>query len=88
MTNKEKASELAIKLEGAVVVESIIVKNCHSKIRKVVTNKFERIYLCGKHAFNYSVITENLSNNNIKETMFPTRKEALCFFMMSVKKYD
>ena len=63
-------------------------KNCHSKIRKVVTNKFERIYLCGKHAFNYSVITENLSNNNLKETSFPTRKEAMCFFMVAVKKYD
>ena len=63
-------------------------KNCHSKIRKVAQNKFERIYLCGKHAFNYSVITENLTHNNIKETTFPTRKEALCFFMVAVKKYD
>ena len=63
-------------------------KNCHSKIRKVAQNKFERIYLCGKHAFNYSVITENLSNNNIKETTFPSRKEALCFFMVAIKKYD
>ena len=63
-------------------------KNCHSKIRKVAQNKFERIYLCGKHAFDYSVVTENLSNNNIKETTFPTRKEALCFFMVAIKKYD
>ena len=63
-------------------------KNCHSKIRKVVTNRFERIYLTGKHAFNYSVITENLSNNNLKETSFPTRKEAVCFFMVAIKKYD
>lgn len=63
-------------------------KNCHSKIRKVAQNKFERIYLCGKHAFNYSVITENLSNNNLKEMTFPTRKEALCFFMVAIKKYD
>lgn len=63
-------------------------KNCHNKIRKVVTNKFERIYLCGKHAFNYSVITENLTDNNIKEVTFPTRKEALCFFMVAIKKYD
>ena len=63
-------------------------KNCHSKIRKVAQNKFERIYLCGKHAFNYSVITENLVHNNIKEITFPTRKEALCFFMVAVKKYD
>ena len=63
-------------------------KNCHNKIRKVATNKFERIYLCGKHAFNYSVITENLIDNNIKETTFPTRKEALCFFMVATKKYD
>ena len=63
-------------------------KNCHSKIRKVHTNKFERIYLTGKHAFNYSVITENLVYNNIKEVTFPTRKEALCFFMVAIKKYD
>lgn len=62
--------------------------NCHSKIRKVAQNKFERIYLCGKHAFNYSVITENLVHNNIKEVTFPTRKEALCFFMVAVKKYN
>ena len=62
--------------------------NCHSKVRKVAQNKFERIYLCGKHAFNYSVITENLVHNNIKEITFPTRKAALCFFTMSVKKYD
>ena len=63
-------------------------KNCNNKIRKVAQNRFERIYLCGKHAFNYSVITENLTHNNIKETTFPTRKEALCFFMVAVKKYD
>ena len=63
-------------------------KNCHNKIRKVAQNKFERIYLCGKHAFNYSVITENLTYNNFTEMTFPNRKEALCFFMMSVKKYD
>jgi len=63
-------------------------KNCHSKIRKVAQNRFEKIYLCGKHAFNYSVITENLSNNNLKEMTFPTRKEALCFFMVAIKKYD
>jgi len=63
-------------------------KNCHSKIRKVAQNKFERIYLCGKHAFNYSVITENLIDNNIKETTFPSRKEALCFFMVTTKKYN
>ena len=63
-------------------------KNCHSKIRKVAQNRFERIYLCGKHAFNYSVITENLSNNNLKEMTFPTRKEALCFFMVAIKKYN
>ena len=63
-------------------------KNCHSKIRKVAQNKFERIYLCGKHAFNYSVITENIMHNNISEITFPTRKEALCFFMVAVKKYD
>ena len=80
MTQKENT-----RLCGSRVYNS---KNCHSKIRKVVTNKFERIYLCGKHAFNYSVITENLSNNNLKETSFPTRKEALCFFMVTVKKYD
>ena len=73
------------KLCGSRVYNS---KNCHSKIRKVAQNKFERIYLCGKHAFNYSVITENLSNNNLKETTFPTRKEALCFFMVAVKKYE
>lgn len=70
---------------GSRVYNSI---NCNNKIRKVAHNKFERIYLTGKHAFNYSIITENLTNNNIKETTFPTRKEALCFFMMSVKKYN
>ena len=63
-------------------------KNCHSKIRKVAQNKFERLYLCGKHAFNYSVITENLTYNNFKEVTFPTRKEAMCFFMIAIKKYD
>ena len=63
-------------------------KNCNNKIRKVAQNRFERIYLCGKHAFNYSVITENIMHNNISEITFPTRKEALCFFMMSVKKYN
>ena len=60
-------------------------KNCHNKIRKVAQNKFERIYLCGKHAFNYSVITENIVHNNIKEIMFPTRREALCFFNVAIK---
>ena len=63
-------------------------KNCHSKIRKVAQNRFEKIYLCGKHAFNYSVITENLTHNNLKEMTFPTRKEALCFFMVAIKKYN
>ena len=63
-------------------------KNCHSKIRKVAQNRFKRIYFCGKHAFNYSVITENLANNNLKEMTFPTRKEALCFFMVAIKKYN
>ena len=63
-------------------------KNCTNRIRKVAQNKFERIYLCGKHAFNYSVITENLVHNNIKEITFPTRKEALCFFNVTIKKYD
>ena len=38
--------------------------------------------------FNYSVITENIMHNNISEITFPTRKEALCFFMAAVKKYN
>ena len=62
--------------------------NCHNKIRKVSHNKFERILLYGKHAFNYSVITENKSTGEIKEIVFPTRKQALIFFAISVKKYD
>ena len=62
--------------------------NCHSKVRKVAQNKFERIYLCGKHAFNYSVITENLTYNNFTEMTFPTRKEAIAFFAASIKKYN
>ena len=73
------------RLYGSRVYNS---KNCHSKIRKVAQNRFERIYFCGKHAFNYSVITENLANNNLKEMTFPTRKEALCFFMVAIKKYN
>ena len=67
-------------------------KNCHNKIRKVAQNKFEKIYLCGKHAFKYYVITQNKESNTLKETketMFPEgRKAALCFFMLSVKKYN
>lgn len=62
-------------------------KNCHNKIRKVAQNKFERVYLCGKHAFNYSVITENLIHNNLQETTFTTRKAALCFFMLTLNRY-
>ena len=62
--------------------------NCHNKIRKVSHNKFERVLLCGKHAFNYSVITENKCTGEIKETIFPDRKTALCFFTLAVKKYD
>lgn len=62
-------------------------KNCNNKIRKVDSNPFEKISLCGKHAFNYSVIIENKTNGYIKEYSFPTRKEALCFFMLSVNKH-
>lgn len=62
--------------------------NCHNKIRRVSHNKYERILLCGKHAFNYSVITENKSTGELKETIFPTRKQAIAFFAVSVKKYD
>lgn len=62
--------------------------NCHNKVRRVSHNKYERILLCGKHAFNYSVIIENKSTGVIKETIFPTRKQAIAFFAVSVKKYD
>ena len=62
--------------------------NCHNKIRKVSHNKFERILLCGKHAFNYSVIVEDKGNGTIKETIYPTRQKALAAFAVAVKKYD
>jgi len=62
--------------------------NCHNKIRKVSQNKFEVITLLGRHAFKYTVVTRNKCNNDIKAVTFPTRKQALCFFMMSVKKYN
>lgn len=62
--------------------------NCHNKIRKVSQNKFETITLLGKHAFSYSVIVENKATGRIKETIFPTRKQALAAFAISVKKYD
>ena len=62
--------------------------NCHNKIRKVSHNKFERILLCGKHAFNYSVIIENKTTGEVKETKFPDRNTALCFFTLAVKKYN
>ena len=62
--------------------------NCHNKIRKVSHNKFERILLCGKHAFNYSVIVENKDNGEIKETIYPDRQKALVAFAVAVKRYD
>ena len=62
--------------------------NCHNKIRKVSENKFETVTLMGKHAFAYTVITKNKTTDEIKAVSFPTRKEALCFFMVAVKKYD
>lgn len=62
--------------------------NCHNKIRKVSENKFETITLTGKHAFAYTVITKNKATNEMKAVSFPKRKQALCFFMTTVKKYD
>lgn len=70
---------------GSNIYHSI---NCTNKIRKVSDNKFETITLVGKHAFNYTVLTQNKSTKAIKATSFPTRKEALCFFMLTLKKYD
>lgn len=61
--------------------------NCHNKIRKTAQNRFERVFLCGKYAFKYSVIIENLTDNKLTEYTFPTRKEALCFFMLTSKRY-
>lgn len=62
--------------------------NCSNKIRKVAQNKFEKVFLCGKHAFNYSVITQNLVDNRMKETIFPNRNEAIAFFALTIKKYN
>lgn len=62
--------------------------NCHNKVRKVAHNRFERILLCGKHAFDYSVIAENRVTGEIKETIFPTRNQAIAFFAISIKKYN
>ena len=62
--------------------------NCHSKVRKIAENKFEKIYLCGQHAFNYSVITQNKVSNNLKETIFPNRKMAINFFTATLKNYN
>lgn len=62
--------------------------NCHSKIRKVMQNRFEKVFLCGKHAFSYSVIIQNIGTNETKETIFPDRKAAICFFLKAVKRYD
>lgn len=62
--------------------------NCHNKIRKTSQNKFEIITLMGKHAFKYTVITQNKTNKEVKVVTFNNRKEALCFFMVAVKKYD
>ena len=70
---------------GSRVFNSI---NCHNKIRKVAHNKFERILLCGKHAFNYSVIVENKESGALTETIFPNRNAALCFFILTKKKYE
>lgn len=60
---------------------------CHSKIRKISQNKFEIITLMGKHAFKYTVITQNKTNKETKAITFNNRKEALCFFMQSINKY-
>ena len=62
--------------------------NCHNKIRKVAENKFETVTLTGKHAFAYTVITKNKVSKEMKATSFPTRKQALCFFILTVKKYN
>jgi len=63
--------------------------NCNNKVRKIAQNKFEKIFLCGKHAFNYSVVTQNkLNSERIQETIFPNRKQALCFFLLTVNKYN
>lgn len=62
--------------------------NCNNKIRKVAQNRYENVYLCGKHAFNYSVIIENKTNKQIKETIFPDRKSATVFFAQAVKVYE
>ena len=70
---------------GSRVYNSI---NCNNKIRKVSHNKFERILLCGKHAFNYSVFVENKDNGEIKETIYPDRQKALVAFAVAVKRYD
>lgn len=63
-------------------------KNCHSKIRKVAQNKFETIYLCGKHAFNYSIVTKNNTTNTLKEVTYPNRNAALVAFAVAIKKYN
>jgi len=62
--------------------------NCHSKIRKVAENRFETIYLCGKHAFNYSIVTKNNATNTLKEVTYPNRNAALVAFAVAIKKYD
>ena len=62
--------------------------NCTNKIRKVSQNKFENVSLVGKHAFNYTVLIQNKSTKTLKAVSFPTRKEAIVFFTLTIKKYD
>lgn len=69
---------------GKVVYNST---NCHNKIRKTATNKFEKITLIGKHAFGYQVAVENKYTGDTKITGFPLRKQALMFFMLNKNKY-
>ena len=74
-----------IKLCGLKIYDS---SHCTNKIRKVSENKFEIITLIGKHAFGYKVIIQPKSGSVMTKTIgFPTREQALNFFVLTENKY-
>ena len=53
-----------------------------------MTNEEKIKRYCKSKFLPMGLITRDDTDNNIKETTFPTRREALYFFMVAVEKYD
>lgn len=48
-------------------------ENCASKVRKQFKTVNKTITLVGKHAFEWSIVTENHQNNTYSATKYPNR---------------